>query len=85
MVVFETPNPQAALVGAYTFWLDPSHLQPVPPPLLEFTLRYCGFRTEVLYLHPMRTDVRPRDPHVRQLYQAMFGFADYAVLGEKPL
>ena len=30
-VIFETPNPRAALVGSYTFWIDPSHRQPVAP------------------------------------------------------
>lgn len=83
-VIFETPNPQSAQVGAYTFWLDPSHLQPVPPQLLDFSLRFCGFQTETLYLQPLKPDAKPRGRYLREVHASMYGFADYAVIGRKP-
>ena len=31
-------------VGAHTFWMDPSHLRPIPPDLFKFYLEVEGFR-----------------------------------------
>lgn len=43
VLVLETPNPENVRVGAHTFWLDPTHLKPVPPLLIETLLRDIGF------------------------------------------
>lgn len=43
VLVLETPNPENVRVGAHTFWLDPTHLKPVPPLLIETLLRDVGF------------------------------------------
>ena len=43
MVIFETPNTEHPLVMAETFWLDPTHIHPLPPGLLSFMARYQGF------------------------------------------
>jgi O-antigen chain-terminating methyltransferase len=81
LVIFETPNPENVLVGSYTFYMDPSHLHPLPPALLAFALESCGFTTEILRLHP-DTDVKTDDlpPLVAE---RMFGPRDYAVIGRK--
>ena len=34
LLVIETPNPENLRVGSHTFWLDPTHVRPVPPILL---------------------------------------------------
>jgi len=36
VATFETPNPENQDVGACTFYMDPTHLHPLPPALLEF-------------------------------------------------
>lgn len=43
VAVFETPNPENIDVGACSFYMDPTHLHPLPPPLVEFTARARGF------------------------------------------
>lgn len=43
VVVFETPNPENLDVGACSFYMDPTHLHPLPPPLTEYTARARGF------------------------------------------
>lgn len=43
VVVFETPNPENMDVGACSFYMDPTHLHPLPPPLTEYTASMRGF------------------------------------------
>lgn len=52
-LVIETPNPENVTVSTLSFWLDPTHLRPLPPQLLQLALRFCGFEPPtVLRLHP---------------------------------
>jgi SAM-dependent methyltransferase len=41
--IFETPNPECARVPAYSFYLDPTHRNPIPHELLTFAARQAGF------------------------------------------
>jgi len=41
--IFETPNPECPKVPAYSFYLDPTHRNPVPQELLCFAARQAGF------------------------------------------
>lgn len=43
LLILETPNPENLVVGASSFYLDPTHLHPIPPKLLEFLVRSRGF------------------------------------------
>lgn len=43
VAIFETPNPENLDVGACSFYMDPTHLHPLPPPLVEYTARAQGF------------------------------------------
>ena len=53
LLIIETPNPENLRVGAHTFWLDPTHVRPVPPLLLEMLVANLGFAiVESLRLHP---------------------------------
>ncbi len=80
MVIFETPNPENLLTGACNFYLDPTHKNPIPPPLLEFLLKARGFsRVEILRLHP-NDSVQLKEQVVQDM---LFGPQDYAVLGWK--
>jgi O-antigen chain-terminating methyltransferase len=83
-VLFETPNPRSLSVGANTFYLDPSHIRPVPPELLAFMLEYVGFSPHILELH--RTRPQPKGSNsktVTELHETVFGYADYAVVAKK--
>lgn len=43
LLILETPNPENLVVGACSFYQDPSHVRPVPPELLNFVVEYVGF------------------------------------------
>jgi SAM-dependent methyltransferase len=43
--IFETPNPECQKVPTYSFFLDPTHRNPIPQELLSFAARYAGFET----------------------------------------
>jgi SAM-dependent methyltransferase len=45
MAIFETPNPECHYVSKYSFYLDPTHRNPVPQELLCFAARQAGFRS----------------------------------------
>ena len=67
LLILETPNPENVVVGTSSFYLDPSHLRPIPPMLLSFLPEYYGFarvRTVRLQESPelhQRNDVRLMD------------------------
>jgi O-antigen chain-terminating methyltransferase len=43
LLIVETPNPENILVMTETFWLDPTHIKPIPAGLLTFLAKYFGF------------------------------------------
>ena len=81
-VIFETPNPENLRVGSTTFYMDPSHLHPLPPDLLAFTLEQIGFRNvEILRLHS--EDEKMSDSMPKSINDLLYGPRDYAVIGYK--
>lgn len=90
-IVFITPNVSSLSVGAHTFWMDPSHLRPIPPELFRFYLEVEGFmRVEVRTFEPseQRLSEDVPDPRIREnvrlLNATLFGDRDYAVIGQQP-
>lgn len=80
MVIFETPNPENIMVGACSFYTDPSHTNPIPPATLSFLVEDRGFvNIEVLRLHPNES-VRVEDPLLNHYFTIG---QDYAVIGCK--
>ena len=52
ILILETPNPENLIVGACNFYMDPTHLNPIPPEALLFIVNNRGFKdTEILRLH----------------------------------
>lgn len=43
VVLFETPNSRNLIVGADTFYIDPSHRRPVNPRTMSFLVEWSGF------------------------------------------
>ncbi|MEQ8172507.1 MAG: class I SAM-dependent methyltransferase, partial [Candidatus Eremiobacterota bacterium] len=43
LVIFETPNPENIIVGACSFYNDPTHIKPIPPGTLKYLLEARGF------------------------------------------
>ncbi|MGE9641913.1 class I SAM-dependent methyltransferase, partial [Escherichia coli] len=51
LLILETPNPENIVVASSSFYLDPTHTQPIPNQLLAFLTEYTGFnRTKILRL-----------------------------------
>jgi 2-polyprenyl-3-methyl-5-hydroxy-6-metoxy-1,4-benzoquinol methylase len=87
IIIVETPNPQNILVGSHTFYLDPTHLKPLPSPMLRFFIEARGFcDVHVRELHPYPETVHfPDDGKgvTRRLNDYLYGAQDYAVIGRK--
>lgn len=84
LLVMETPNPENLTVGATSFYLDPSHLHPLPPSLLSFATDHAGFaRSKVVRL---QEDKRLHDAATPlALITVLEGVSpDYAVVAQKP-
>jgi O-antigen chain-terminating methyltransferase len=95
LLIFETPNPENLIVGASSFYLDPSHLHPLPPGLLAFLVEARGFTdVETRPLHPVSAGIllppgdtapwsKDVDPIVQVLNNRLYGAQDYAVIGRR--
>ncbi|OWJ56541.1 methyltransferase domain-containing protein [Inquilinus limosus] len=85
LVIFETPNPSNLQVAAERFYMDPTHLNPLPSDLVSFIAAARGFSgVEVLDLHPMDWAHRDYDdPMLALLQRKLFGPQDYSIIGWK--
>ncbi|MDI3489987.1 MAG: hypothetical protein PWP11_1264 [Thauera sp.] len=87
LLILETPDPANIMVATGSFWLDPSHLRPIPADLLAFTVRSRGFEAvEVERLHPVDESLRFTAGHEvgDRLNTLLYGPQDYAVIARKP-
>ena len=86
ILIFETPNPENIHVGSFSFYYDPSHLNPLPPDVLAFTLENRGYdKAEILRLHPKRTNIKiiKDNADLNEIAERFYGPQDYAVIGYK--
>jgi SAM-dependent methyltransferase len=86
LVLFETPNPQNVLVGTHNFYIDPSHIKPLPSALVKFMLEHCGLeQVDILNLHPYDESFKlSGSPVAERFNEYFYGSQDYAVIGYKP-
>ena len=97
VIIFETPNPGNVLVGADSFYIDPTHDHPIPSALLEFLVSIRGFAdTKVMPLKRapnLFTNVMPDEgvwandvsrvaQHVANVF---LGAEDYAVIARRAI
>ncbi|MBP0049719.1 class I SAM-dependent methyltransferase [Marinobacterium sp. AK62] len=82
VLIMETPNPENISVGTSNFYLDPTHVRPIPSGLLMFLTDYAGFARSKL--------LRLQEPsHVRHtsaptLFDVLSHCSpDYAVVAQK--
>lgn len=95
LLILETPNPENVMVSSLYFYLDPSHLHPIPPLLLQFILASRGIvDLEVRRLErddssvpgpvdgdPWFADVKP----IVDAFNARFSCPpDYAIVARRP-
>jgi SAM-dependent methyltransferase len=82
LLIFETPNPENLVVGASSFYRDPSHVRPIPPELLAFAAEHAGYARQVV----LRLQEQPglRDAPMVGLHHVLDGASpDYAVVAQK--
>ena len=84
IVVFETPNPENVVVGSCSFYHDPTHRRPIPPPTLSFYLRHVGFsNVTVTSLAPLNLVEGPVSDALKPIVDRFNMGQDYAAIGYK--
>ena len=84
--IFETPNPQNIIVGSCNFYLDPTHIKPLPSPMIKFMVEERGFdRVEIMNLHPVEELTNQTNDGYSERFFALhvYGPQDYSVIGYK--
>lgn len=93
VLILETPNPENVRVGSCMFYMDPTHLNPIPPLLLQWLVQARGFEQatiERLSEHRGKPDLVPVSedvPGAAQINKMVEWFTlppDYAVIARKP-
>lgn len=82
LLILETPNPENLVVGASSFYTDPSHERPIPLELLGFAVEHAGFhRNKILRLQ--ETAVLHTTARIG-LFSVLNGVSpDYGVVAQK--
>ncbi|MBD2533115.1 methyltransferase domain-containing protein [Nostoc flagelliforme FACHB-838] len=86
LVIFETPNPDNILVGSNTFYLDPTHRNPLPSSMIAFVAESFGLsKVTCIKLHPDTIQPRLTGSELAERFSDYFyGPQDYALVGFKP-
>ena len=82
LLILETPNPENIKVATVNFWLDPTHIRPLPPLLLSFLTEHYGFeRVKILRL---QEDKNIKNLDYVSLLQVLYSPSpDYAIIAQK--
>jgi O-antigen chain-terminating methyltransferase len=83
LLILETPNPENLVVGTVNFYLDPTHIRPIPPLLLSFLTQHTGFiRNKIVRLQEDPNLHHKDQPLLADVLQGVS--PDYAVVAQKP-
>ena len=88
LLILETPNPENLITAAANFYMDPTHLRPLPPNLMQFLVDYHGFTSiQVHRLHPVDEAfaLHEHTETARRCNQYFYGPQDYAITAVKPM
>ncbi len=84
LLAIETPNPECLAIFATHFYLDPTHIRPVPHQLLAFYMQEYGLGlVEVERLSPAVESMPSLASLPADFREAFFGGLDYAIFGRK--
>lgn len=92
IIVLETPNPENLTVAAHTFYMDPTHRNPLPPEALRWIVGARGFhgaRIERLTVAreltppPLLPDDVPGAHSINTLLASLGVAPDYAIVARK--
>lgn len=85
LILLVTPNPENLAVSSYSFYLDPSHRNPIPPESLIFFVGKLGFvDARVLRMVRRGPRVNTGNADVDALLERLNMEQDYAVLARRP-
>lgn len=89
VLIAEVPNSETLLVGASTFWIDPTHERPLHPELLKFLAIQLGFTSvDGTYSTDLSPDINLPgvDDHVaavlQRIHRTLFGPGDFALIAK---
>jgi O-antigen chain-terminating methyltransferase len=93
VLILETPNPENLTVGSYWFYMDPTHRNPIPPPLLQWVVEARGFEGAaidrltqnrgVFDIQPVGEDVAAAN-QINKIVGLLTAAPDYAIVARKP-
>ena len=84
VLAIETPNPECLAIFAVHFFLDPTHVRPVPHPLLAFYFEEAGLGSiEVHKLFPAIDSTPELAALPSEFRERFFGGQDYAIVGRR--
>jgi O-antigen chain-terminating methyltransferase len=83
LLILETPNSENITVGTSGFYIDPTHIKPIPILQLSFLSEHIGFyRNQILRLQQWETFQDQATPI--SLYQVLSGVSpDYSIISQK--
>ncbi len=83
-LLVETPNPENLQVTGYSFWLDPTHVRPLPPPLLVALVRAAGLEpVQLLRLAPWPQAGEADTAYPPLLRKLLFCEQDYGLVARR--
>ena len=84
LLILETPNSENIRVATQSFYLDPTHLKPIPSLQLSFLTEYVGFKkNKVIRLQEEIFAGQGADPLLRKVINGVS--QDYAVIAQKEI
>ncbi len=82
LLILETPNPENLVVGSSSFYLDPTHIKPIPPNLLRFITAHNGFlQNKVIRCQETPNLLNHQDLESINLFTGVS--PDYSVIAQK--
>lgn len=84
MLILETPNPENLQVAAYSFWMDPTHQRPLPPPLLLHMAQHTGFIDCQIHRSSPWPQAQQDSGLPESLAKLLYADQDYALIARKP-
>jgi len=82
ILIMETPNPENLVVATSGFYMDPSHLRPIPPMLLEFVVEFAGFARQRIVRLQESPQLHQAD-HLDLINVLNGASPDYSVVAQK--
>lgn len=82
LLIIETPNCENIIVSTNTFYLDPTHIMPIPNQLLSFLTNYSGFkRSKVMRLQGITDITTPESLQLIDIFRVVG--RDYGLVVQK--